>query len=206
VIDLYTGNTSNGQRAAIVLEECGLPYRVHKFHLFTGDHRNIAEFGAVAPAGAIPVIVDPEGPDGKPVTLSQSCAIILYVAQKSGKFMPADARKRIAAFEWLMQAASDVSSASAGVFFNNVLLPEKSEPNGKWYQDKALKLFGDCDRRLGDREYLADEISVADFALYPVYAVRKKIIDEAGTLRNLTQWGERMAARPALQRAMKAAE
>jgi GST-like protein len=131
---------------------------------------------------------------------------MLYAAQKSGKFIPADPRKRIAAFEWLMQAATDVSAASAGVFFNNVLLPEKSEPNGKWFQDKALKLFGDCDRRLADRDYLADEISVADFALYPVYAVRKQIIDDAGTLENLTRWGERMAARPAIQRAMKAAE
>ena len=205
MIELHTGNTSNGQRAAVILEECGLPYRVHKYDLFKAEQKN-PEFLAIAPAGAIPVIVDPDGPGGKPLTLSQSCAIILYVAQKAGKFMPADPATRVAAFEWLMQAASDVSAASGCIFFNLALLPEKSEANGKWFQDRALKLFRDCDRRLAGRDYLADEISVADFALYPVYAVRKKIIDEAADLKNLTRWAERMASRPALQRGMQAAE
>ena len=205
MIELYTGNTSNGQRAAVILEECGLPYRVHKFDLFKGEHRN-PEFQALAPSGAIPVIVDPDGPGGKPLTLSQSCAIILYVAQKAGKFMPEDPATRVAAFEWLMQAASDVSAASGNIFFNAQLMPEKSEANGKWFVERTLKAFGNSDRRLGSREYLAGEISVADFGLYPVYAVRKKLIDEAGNLPNLTRWGETMAARPGVQRGMKAAE
>jgi GST-like protein len=206
VIELHTGNTSNGHRAAVILEECGVPYRVHKYDLFKGEHRNSPEFMAVAPAGAIPVIVDPDGPGGKPITVSQSCAIILYVAQKAGKFMPADPAARVAAFEWLLQAASDVSAASGNVFFNTALLPEKSETNGKWFQARVLKMFGDADRRLGNNEYLAGELSVADFALYPVYAVRKGLVDEAGNLPNLTAWGARMASRPAVQRGMKAAE
>ena len=204
MIELYTGNTSNGQRAAVILEECGLPYRVHKYDLFKGEQRN-PEFLAIAPAGAIPVIVDPDGPGGKPITLSQSCAIILYVAQKSGKFMPADPATRVAAFEWLMQAASDISAQSGNIFFNTVLLPEKSEANGKWFQERTLQKFGDCNRRLAGREYLAGEISIADFALYPVYAVRKQIIEEAGNLPDLVRWGERMAARPGVQKGMKAA-
>lgn len=205
MIELYTGNTSNGQRAAIILEECGVPYRLHKFDLFKGEHRSNPEFMALAPAGAIPVIVDPEGPGGKPLTLSQSCAIVLYIAQKAGRFMPADPAARIAALEWLMQAASDVSTASGNIFFNLALLPEKSEQNGKWYVEKALKRFRDCDQRLADREYLAGEISVADFALYPVYAIRKSFIDEAGDLPHLTAWGARMAAREGVQKGMSAA-
>jgi GSH-dependent disulfide-bond oxidoreductase len=204
VIELHTGNTSNGQRAAVILEECALPYRVHKYDLFKGEHQT-PEFLAIAPAGTIPVIVDPDGPGGKPITLSQSCAIILYAAQKSAKFMPADPATRVAAFEWLMQAASDISGYSATVFFNTVLLPEKSEANGKWFQERTLKKFGDCNRRLVDRDYLAGEISIADFALYPVYAVRKQMIDEAGNLPDLARGGERMAARPGVQRGMKAA-
>ena len=205
MIELYTANTSNGQRAAVILEECGLPYRIHKFDLLKGEHRN-PEFLVIAPAGAIPVIVDPDGPGGKPLTLSQSCAIILYVAQKTGKFMPADPAARVTAFQWLMQAASDISGYSANIFFNNALLPEKSEANGKWFQERTLKAFRNCDRRLADREYLAGENSVADFALYPVYAVRKKLIDEAGDLPNLTRWAERMATRPGVQKGMSAAE
>ena len=206
MIELHTANTSNGQRAAIILEECGLPYAVHKYDLFKGEHRQNPEFMTLAPAGAIPVIVDPDGPGGKPITLSQSCAIILYAAQKTGKFMPADPAARIAAFEWLMQAASDVSAQSGNIFFNMALLPEKSEANGKWFQERALQKFRDCDRRLAGRDYLAGELSVADFALYPVYAVRKRIIDETGDLPNLTRWGERMSARSGVQRGMKAAE
>lgn len=205
MIELYTGNTSNGQRASIILEECGLPYRIHKYDLFKGEHRADPEFMALAPAGAVPVIVDPDGPGGKPLTLSQSCAIILYIAQKTGNFMPADPVARIAAFEWLMHAASDVSAASSFVFFNMAFLPEKSEQNGKWLAERTLKRFRDCDQRLAHREYLADELSVADFALYPVYAVRKALIDEAGDLPNLTAWGARMAARAGVQKGMSAA-
>jgi GST-like protein len=205
MIELHTGNTSNGQRAAIILEECGLPYRVHKYDLFKGEHRDNPEFMAIAPAGAIPVIVDPDGPGGKPIVLSQSCAILVYVAQKSGKFLPEDPAARIASMEWTMQAASDVSAASGCIFYNTVLLPEKSEANGKWYLERALKRFGDTNQRLADRDYLAGVVSVADFALYPVYAARRKFIDEAGNLPHLTRWAERMAARPGVQKGMAAA-
>lgn len=204
MIDLYTANTSNGQRAAIILDECGLSYRVHKFDLFKGEHKN-PEFAAIAPAGAIPVMVDSDGPGGLPITLAQSYAIILYASEKTGKFMPRNFANRALALQWLLQAATDVSPASACIFFNMILLPEKSEANGKFFQERALKAFADCDRQLATRDYLADEISVADFALYPVYVVRKNIIDDAGTLTHLTRWGERMATRPGVQKGMQAA-
>ena len=203
MIELHTANTSNGQRAAIILEECGLSYRVHKYDLMKGEHKN-PEFAAIAPAGSIPVIVDSDGPGGMPLTLAQSCAILLYACEKTGKFMPRNFANRALAWQWLMQAATDVSPASANIFVNMMLLPEKSEANGRFFQERALKSFGDCDRQLADRDYLAGEISVADFALYPVYAVRKKIIDEAGTLHHLARWGDRMAARPGVQKGLQA--
>lgn len=204
MIDLYTGNSSNGQRAAIILEECGLTYRVHKYDLLKGEHQT-PEFAAIAPGGAIPVIVDSDGPGGLPLTLAQSCAIILYVSEKTGKFMPKSFAHRALAWQWLLHAATDVSSSSASIFYNMVLVPDKSEANGKFFVERALRYFGDADRQLADREYLAGDLSVADFALYPVYAVRKKILDEAGTLPHLARWGERMAARPGVQKGMKAA-
>ncbi|MEO7133088.1 MAG: glutathione S-transferase N-terminal domain-containing protein [Vicinamibacterales bacterium] len=205
MIDLYTGNSSNGQRAAIIIEECGLEYRVHKYDLLAGEHRN-PEFAAIAPGGAIPVIVDSDGPGGLPLTLAQSCAIILYVAEKTGKFMPKQFAARALAWQWLLHAATDVSAASAGIFYNAVLLPEKSDANGKFFVERTMRYFGDADRQLAQREYLAGDVSVADFALYPVYAVRKKIFDAVGTPSNLARWGERMAARPGVQKGMKAAE
>ncbi|MEP7084872.1 MAG: glutathione S-transferase N-terminal domain-containing protein [Betaproteobacteria bacterium] len=123
MIELYTGNSSNGQRAAIILEECGLEYRVHKYDLLAGEHRN-PEFAAIAPGGAIPVIVDSDGPGGLPLTLAQSCAIILYAAEKTGKFMPRQFAARAMAWQWLLHAATDVSSSSACIFYNMALLPE----------------------------------------------------------------------------------
>lgn len=204
MIELHTGNTSNGQRAAIILEECGLPYRVHKYDLFKGEQKT-PEFLAINPAGAIPAIVDPDGPGGAPIKLAQSCAILMYAAEKTGKFLPKGAAARALAMQWLMQAATDVSPASAGVFFNAVLLPEKSDSNGKFFNDRLVKFLNDCDRQLSGVDYLAGDLSVADFALYPVYAARKKIVDEMGGFENLKAWGERMAARPGVQKGMQAA-
>jgi len=128
MIELYTAQSSNGQRAAIALEECGLPYRVHKLELMQGEQRT-PEFLALNPAGAIPVIVDPDGPGGAPLTLSQSGAIALYAAEKTGKFLPRDPARRAQALQWLMYGVSDVASASMMVFFESVLLPEKLPAN-----------------------------------------------------------------------------
>ena len=204
MIDLYTANTSNGNRAAIILEECGLAYRVHKYDLMKDEQRT-PEFLAIAPGGAIPVIVDPDGPGGMPFSLAQSCAILLYAADKAQKFLPQDPAARATAMQWMMHAATDVSASSAAVFYNMALLPDKSEANGKFNQERVLRYFGDCERQLTGRDYLAGEISIADFALYPVYAVRKPLIDAAGNLPNLTAWGARMAARPGVQKGMRAA-
>ena len=203
MIDLYSANTSNGQRAAIILEECALTYRLHKLDIIAGEQRT-PEFLAINPVGAIPFIVDSDGPGGMPLTLAQSCAIILYASEKTGKFMPRNFAGRALAWQWLMQAATDVAAASANVFYNAVLMPEKSEANGKFFLDRVVRYFGDCDRQLGSHDYLAGELSVADFALYPVYAVRKKILDEAAALPNLARWGAQMAARPGVQKGLQA--
>ena len=115
MIDLYLAGTANGLRASVALEEAGLPYRAHKVDLAKGEQRS-PEFLKLNPAGLIPVIVDHDGPHGKPLTLSQSGAILLYAAEKSGRLLPKDIARRTVALQWLMQAASDIAGASNTVF------------------------------------------------------------------------------------------
>ena len=202
MIDFYTFATSNGQRAAILLEECALPYRMHWIDLMKGEQQ-AAEFLKVNPAGAIPVIVDADGPAGKPLTLSQSGAIAIYLAEKAGRFIPADAVRRLIALQWLLQATTDAARASSAIFLVSTLVPEKVPGNTAFFEQQCLRYLRSADARLADRDYLADELSIADFALYPVYAVRKALVDKAGDLPHLTRWGDAISARPAVARAME---
>lgn len=202
MIDLYLAATSNGLRASVALEEAGLPYQAHKVDLAKGEQRS-PEFLKLNPAGLIPVILDHDGPGGKPLTLSQSGAIVLYAAEKSGKLLPRDAARRAAALQWLMQAATDVAGASNAVFHVDTRVPEKNAANVDYFKRRLVDFFVVCDRRLEGREFLADELSVADLVLYPNFASRKALLDEAGGLPNLQRWGAVMAARPGVGRGMK---
>ena len=202
MIDFYTAATANGHRAAIALEESGLPYRAHKLDLKAGDQRK-PEYLKINPAGAIPAIVDDEGPGGKPLALAQSGAIVLYVAEKSGKFLPKDPARRAVALQWLLYACSDVAGGSGTLFQLSMVAPEKSAPNVEFFEKRLVNALRAADARLADREYLADEISVADLALYPVVATRKPVIEKHGGLPNLAKWAERMAARPGVAKGMQ---
>jgi GST-like protein len=202
MIDLYTAGTANGHRAAIALEESGLAYRVHKLNLQAGDQRK-PEYLKINPAGAIPAIVDEDGPGGKPLTLAQSGAIVLYVAEKSGKFIPKDPARRLIALQWLMQACSDVAGNSGTIFQLSMVAPEKSATNVEFFEKRLVNALRVADHRLADREYLADEFSVADLALYPVVATRKPVIEKHGGLPNLAKWAERMVARPGVAKGMQ---
>ncbi len=202
MIDLYLAATSNGLRASVALEEAGLPYQAHKVDLAKGEQRS-PEFLKLNPAGLIPVILDHDGPGGKPLTLSQSGAIVLYAAEKSGKLLPRDPARRAAALQWLMQAATDVAGASNAVFHVDTRVPEKNAANVDYFKRRLVDFFAVCDRRLEGREFLADELSVADLMLYPNFASRKALLDEAGGLPNLQRWGAVMAARPGVGRGMK---
>ncbi|MSO92499.1 MAG: glutathione S-transferase family protein [Rhodospirillales bacterium] len=203
MIDLHTGNTGNGQRAAIMIEECGLPYKLTKYNLQKGEHKS-PEFLKLNPLGAIPAIVDRDAPGGKPVVLTQSGAIVLYCAEKSGKFMPKDPAKRADAYRWFMHATTDVQPASSAIFFVGNVLPDKPQSAVEGFEKRLLGHLKECDRRLGEAEYLAGELSIADIALYPVIVGRKALIDKTGGMPNLMKWFERMSARPAVQKAMKA--
>ena len=202
VIDLYLAGTANGLRASVTLEEAGLPYRVHAMDLAKGEHRGAA-FLKLNPAGLIPVIVDQDGPGGKPITLSQSGAIILYVAEKAGKFLPRDAARRAVTMQWFMQGATDVVATSGAIFRLENSVPEKSPSSIDYFRQRLLGFFSVCDAHLAGREYLADELSVADLMLYPNFALRKALIDQAGGFANLQRWGATMDSRPAVRKGMK---
>jgi GST-like protein len=202
MIDLYTSGTGNGFRAAIVLAESGLPHRVHKIDLTKGEQKT-PEFLKRNPAGAIPVMVDGDGPGGKEVTVSQSGAIALYLAEKSGKFLPKDAARRALVWQWFMQATTDVAASSGLVSMGGRALPDKSPANNAFFENRLLGFLRLCDGQLAGQDFLAGEISVADFALYPVVATRLALVEKASEMPNLTRWAATMASRPGVQRGMK---
>lgn len=203
MIDLYMWGTANGLRAAVALAECGLEHRVHKVDITKGEQKS-PEYLKMNPLGAIPVIVDHDGPGGKPLTLCQSGAIIVYACEKAGKFIPTDGERRALAGQWFVAAASDIAGTSSTVFFSENFVPEKSVPNTDLFKSRLVAYFRNVDRHLAGRQYLADEISFADLMLYPNYAARTPLIESAGGMDNLRRWGERMAARPGVQKGMTA--
>jgi len=201
MIDLYTYATSNGQRASVMLEECGIAYKATKVDLEKGEQKS-PTFLKINPSGQIPAIVDPDRPGGKPLVLTQSGAIMLYLAEKTNKLIPRDPMRRSAAQQWFMQAMSDVAPAS-GILFVVGTIPEVTTSTRKLFEQRLINQLRNADRRLGEVEFLAGEFSIADVALYPTVAFRRELIEQNGELPNLMRWAAAMAARPAVQRGMK---
>ena len=201
MIDLYAAGTSNGMRARIALEECGLAYTFHPIALDKGEHKT-PQFLAMNPNGQIPVIVDRDGPGGKPLTLSQSTAILMYCAEKSGKFLPKDPAARAAMLEALMVASTDVTPIF-GACFGLMRSKEPHAPSIQVFKDRLRAFFKVWDAKLATRKYAAGgEVTIADFSLYAGYARVKGVVPEAlEGLSNVARWGQEMAARPAIQRA-----
>jgi GST-like protein len=202
MIDLYAAGTSNGMRARIALEECGLPYRFHPVNLDKGEHKT-AQFLAMNPNGQIPVIVDSEGPGGKPLTIAQSSAILVYCAEKSGKFLPKDPAARAATWQALMSASTDITP-TLGALFAVVRAKEPHAPSAEMFRNRLRGYYKVWDDRLAKQKFCTgDEVSVADLSLYAGYARTKGMAPEVlEGLQNLARWGSEMAARPAIQRAL----
>jgi GSH-dependent disulfide-bond oxidoreductase len=200
MIDLYAAMTSNGMRARIALEECGLEYTFHPIALDKGEHKT-PEFLAMNPNAQIPVIVDRDAPGGKPVTLSQSTAILIYCAEKSGKFMPKEPGARAAMLEALMVASTDVTPIF-GAAFGLMRSKEPHAPSIQVFKDRLKSLFKVWNEKLGKRKYAAgDEVTIADFSLYAGYARMKAVVpDVLEGLPNVDRWAAEMAARPGVKR------
>jgi GST-like protein len=203
MIDLYAAGTSNGVRARIALEECGLAYTLHPIDLSKGEQKT-PQYLALNPMGQIPCLVDREGPGGKPVTLSQSTAILLYAAEKSGKFLPKDPAKRPAMLQALMSASTDITP-NFGALTAVMRAKEPHSPTVQSFKDRQKALFKVWDDYLGQRKYAAgDELTIADLSLYAGYWRTKGAVPECVEgFANLARWAAEIGARPGVQRALK---
>jgi GST-like protein len=203
MIDLYAAGTSNGMRARIALEECGLKYNFHPIALEKGENKT-PKFLALNPNAQIPVIVDSEGPGGKPVTISQSSAILIYAGEKSGKFIPKDPAARPAFWQALMSASTDMTP-TLGSIFQIVRSKDPHGPSADLFKARWKQYLKVWDEKLGGQKYAAgNEVTLADFSLYAGYVRCKAAIPElVEGCPNAARWAGEMAARPAIQRALK---
>jgi len=201
-IDLYTWSTSNGRKASIVLEELGLDYTVHPINIGQGDQFT-PEFTAINPNNKIPAIVDPDGPDGRPITVFESGALLIYLAEKTGRLLPTDPRARYETMQWLMFQMGGVGPMFGQLHHFNRSAPETVPYGIERYSKETRRLYGVLERRLRDNEYLAaDEYTIADIATYPWvwrYEWQKVDLDEFPAVK---RWFETVGSRPAVQRGM----
>ena len=203
MIDLYAAGTSNGMRARIALEECGLKYNWHPIDLTKGEHKT-PQYLSMNPMGQIPVIVDHEGPGGKKITLSQSSAIMVYCAEKAGKFIPKDPAKKAAMLEAYMSASTDITPMFGTV--NQIVRgKEPHAPTAEMFKQRLQGYFKVWNDLLAKRKYAAgDELTIADLSLYAGYWRTKGAFpDLVAGMPNLERWGNETGARPAIQRALK---
>ena len=202
MIQLYTWTTPNGRKVSIMLEELGLPYNVHAINIGKGDQFT-PDYIAINPNGKIPAIVDPQGPDGAPISIMESGAILIYLAEKSGKLLPSSPRARCVALQWLMFQMGGV-----GPMFGQVhhFLRAAKEPVPyaiERYTTETRRLYGVLNQRLKDSEYLAGDYSIADIATYPWTARYEWHKTRLEDFAHVKRWFDAISARPAVERGMK---
>jgi len=166
MIELYTWGTPNGRKVSIMLEALRLPYRVHPIDIQAGDQFD-EEFLAISPNNKIPAIVDPNGPEGSPITLFESGAILIYLAEKSGEFLPSTPTARLEVMQWLMWQMGSFGPFLGQAHHFNRFAPEKIPYAIERYNNEARRLWQVLEQQLQGREFVCDELSIADFAIYP---------------------------------------
>ncbi len=201
MIDLFTWITPNGRKISIMLEEVGLPYEVHPINL-QKDEQFAPDFLAISPNNRIPAIIDREGPGGKPYSLFESGAILMYISEKVGKLVPTAMHKRYEVIQWLMFQMGGVGPmfGQAHHFIHST--PEKVPYGIDRYSKETRRLYAVMNKRLDGNEYLAGEYSIADIATYPWVAryVRHQVKLEE--FPNVKRWFDTISARPAVQQGM----
>ncbi len=198
MIDFYSWDTPNGHKIRIMLEECDLEYRVRPVDLSVGDQLR-PEFLAISPNNKIPAIVDPEGPGGEPISIFESGAILLYLAEKTGRLLPQDEHARWQVMEWLMFQMSAIGPVFGQLGHFLYFTPESVPYAVERFSTEAQRLATVVDRRLAGRDYLAGEYSIADIASFPWLARHGRLGIDLDELPNLRRWLADIAARPAVQ-------
>jgi GST-like protein len=201
LIDLYTWSTPNGRKVSIFLEEAGLPYRVHAIDI--GKNEQFApDFLAISPNNKIPAIVDQEGPEGKPFSLFESGAILLYLAWKTGRFLPRMVTDQFQAIQWLMFQMGGVGPMFGQVHHFVRAAPEPVPYAIERYTKETRRLYGVLDRHFQSHEYLAAEYSIADIATYPWVARHEWHRVDLHDFPAVKRWFDLVGARPGVQRGM----
>jgi GST-like protein len=197
MIDLYTFTTPNGRKASVMLEEVELPYNVHKIDITKGEQFT-PEFVAINPNSKIPAIVDQD----TGMTVFESGAILLYLGEKTGKFLPTEQKARFQVLEWLMFQMGGVGPMFGQLNHFKKFAPEKIPYAIERYEKETLRLYGVLDKQLADREFICNEYSIADIATFPwvaSYEFQGLTLDNHP---NLKRWFETIQQRPAVQRGM----
>jgi len=201
MIDLYSWKTSNGKKASIMLEECGLDYNIHPIHIGQDDQFTPA-YTAINPNGKIPAIIDQDGPGSQPYTVIESGAILMYLAEKTGKFMPQDMAARYEVIQWLMFQMGGIGPIFGQVHHFKRAAKEQVPYAINRYYTECRRLYGVLDARLAGRDYLAGDLSIADFATLPwVFRFDWQEVD-LDDFANVKRWYDILMARPALARGM----
>ena len=199
-IELWTWNTPNGRKISVALEEMGLPYSVHPVNIGKNEQFNPA-FLKISPNNRIPAIVDHDGPDGRPISVFESGAILIYLGQKSGKFWPSDIRAQVPVLEWLMWQMGGFGPMPGQVHH---FLQVENEADRRYglerYSKETRRLYGVADRRLAEVEFFAGDISIADFAILGWAWRHERHLVDLADFPNVKRWYETMMARPATAR------
>jgi GST-like protein len=202
-IEVYSWATPNGHKVHVMLEECGLPYEAIPVNIGAGEQFR-PDFLKISPNNKIPAIVDPQGPDGEPISVFESGAILVYLAAKTGRFLPAGDRARFDVLQWLMFQMGGVGPMLGQAHHFRIYAPEKVPYAIDRYTNEARRLYGVIDKRLAECEWLGGaEYSIADIATFPwlrSWQNQGIVLEEYPHLR---RWFDAIAARPAVQRGVK---
>jgi GST-like protein len=203
MIEVYSWATPNGHKVHVMLEECGLPYRVHAVDIGAGEQFDPA-FLAISPNNKIPVIVDPDGPEGRPISLFESGAILLYLAGKTGKFLPEGVAAKYEVLQWLMFQMGGVGPMLGQAHHFRIYAPERIPYAVDRYTNEAKRLYGVMDKRLARSKYLGGpEYSIADIAVFPWLRSWKNQGIDWNEYPNLKGWFDEIAGRPAVKRGVE---
>lgn len=199
MIDLYFWPTPNGYKVTVMCEEVGLKYNVIPVNIGAGDQFK-PEFLKISPNNKMPAIIDHDGPDGKPLAMFESGAILMYLAEKTGKLMPSDTRGKYNVIQWLMFQMGTVGPMLGQAHHFRRYAPEKLEYAVNRYTNEAKRIYNVIDKRLSEAPYLAGDYSIADIATYPwlvPHSMQGQNLDE---YPNLNRWFAEMRERPAVKR------
>jgi GSH-dependent disulfide-bond oxidoreductase len=199
MIDVYFWPTPNGYKVTVMLEELGLKYNVIPVNIGAGDQFK-PDFLKISPNNKMPAMVDPDGPDGKPIAIFESGAILLYLAEKSGKLMPSDTRGKYNVIQWLMFQMGTVGPMLGQAHHFRRYAPEKLQYAIDRYTNEAKRIYNVIDTQVSQHEYLAGEYSIADIATYPWLVPHSMQGQNLDDFPNLKKWYEKNRTRPAVER------